>query len=130
MDSHLFRKAAYRLPALAGLAVLRFNTRGTESDGRCSEGEFDGGDNERFDVAAALDFVDYHDLPSPWLVGWSFGTDLALRHGGDPRLRRDPDVTAAALLRPTPTSTTGRIRGSRSPPSSPSSTTTCARRRP
>ena len=26
MDSHLFRKAAWRLPALAVLAVLRFNT--------------------------------------------------------------------------------------------------------
>src|SRR5437868_6679589 len=31
MDSHVFRKAAWRLPALAGLAVLRFNTRGTGS---------------------------------------------------------------------------------------------------
>ena len=31
MDSHLFRKAAWRLPALADLAVLRFNTRGTTS---------------------------------------------------------------------------------------------------
>ena len=28
MDSHLFRKASYRLPALADLAVVRFNTRG------------------------------------------------------------------------------------------------------
>lgn len=27
MDSHVFRKAAWRLPALADLAVLRFNTR-------------------------------------------------------------------------------------------------------
>ena len=31
MDSHVIRKASYRLPALADLAVLRFNTRGTES---------------------------------------------------------------------------------------------------
>ena len=31
MDSHVFRKAAWRLPALAGVAVLRFNTRGTSS---------------------------------------------------------------------------------------------------
>ena len=31
MDSHIIRKASYRLPALADLAVLRFNTRGTES---------------------------------------------------------------------------------------------------
>ncbi|HLV44768.1 MAG TPA: hypothetical protein VKY39_07410, partial [Aggregatilineales bacterium] len=28
MDSHILRKAAGRLPALADLAVLRFNTRG------------------------------------------------------------------------------------------------------
>lgn len=31
MDSHIIRKAAARLPALADLAVLRFNTRGTTS---------------------------------------------------------------------------------------------------
>ena len=31
MDSHVLRKAAARLPALADLAVLRFNTRGTSS---------------------------------------------------------------------------------------------------
>ena len=28
MDSHVLRKASWRLPALAGVAVLRFNTRG------------------------------------------------------------------------------------------------------
>ena len=32
MDSHIIRKASYRLPALADLAVVRFNTRGTASD--------------------------------------------------------------------------------------------------
>ncbi len=26
-------------------------------------------------------------LPNRWLVGWSFGADLALRHGPDPELR-------------------------------------------
>src|SRR5690625_3186338 len=31
MDSHIYKKAAYRLPALADIAVLRFNTRGTSS---------------------------------------------------------------------------------------------------
>src|SRR5919108_3009429 len=41
MDSHVFRKAAFRLPALAGVAVLRFNTRGTESVQGRSQGEFD-----------------------------------------------------------------------------------------
>jgi alpha/beta superfamily hydrolase len=87
MDSHLFRKAANRLPALASLAVLRFNTRGTSSDAGRSEGEFDAGDAEKYDVAAALDLVEFEDLPDPWLVGWSFGTDLALRYGCDPSVR-------------------------------------------
>jgi alpha/beta superfamily hydrolase len=94
MDSHLFRKAAYRLPALADLAVLRFNTRGTASEAGRSEGVFGNGDSERYDVAAALDLVEYRDLPSPWLVGWSFGTDLALRHGCD------PSVVGAVLIAP------------------------------
>jgi alpha/beta superfamily hydrolase len=94
MDSHLFRKAAYRLPALADLAVLRFNTRGTESEAGRSEGSFANGEGERFDVAAALELVEFRDLPSPWLVGWSFGTDLALRHGCD------PTVQGAVLIAP------------------------------
>ena len=52
MDSHVLRKASYRLPALAGLAVLRFNTRGTSSERGTSEGEFGDGVAERHDVAA------------------------------------------------------------------------------
>lgn len=87
MDSHLYRKAAWRLPALADLAVLRFNTRGTASEAGRSEGEFDGGAGERFDVAAALEYAEFHDLPNVWLVGWSFGTDLTLVHGLDPLVR-------------------------------------------
>jgi alpha/beta superfamily hydrolase len=94
MDSHLFRKAAWRLPALAGVAVLRFNTRGTESPQGKSEGGFDHGRGERFDVAAALDLVEFEDLPAPWLVGWSFGTELALLYGSD------PSVVGAVLLAP------------------------------
>jgi len=94
MDSHLFRKAANRLPALAHYAVLRFNTRCTVSDHGRSQGVFDNGEAERFDVAAALDLVEYEDLPPPWLVGWSFGTDLALRYGCD------PSVQGAVLISP------------------------------
>jgi uncharacterized protein len=94
MDSHLFRKAANRLPALADLAVLRFNTRGTASEAGQSEGEFDGGKAERYDVAAALDFVESRDLPKPWLIGWSFGTDLAVMYGCD------PSVVGAVLISP------------------------------
>jgi uncharacterized protein len=94
MDSHLLRKAAWRLPALAGIAVLRFNTRGTASDEGRSEGSFDNAVGERFDVAAAIEYADFADLPAPWLVGWSFGTDLILLHG------RDPIVRGAVLLSP------------------------------
>src|SRR3546814_6788197 len=50
MDSHILRKAAARLPALADLAVLRFNTRGTRSARGTSEGAFDEGRAERYDV--------------------------------------------------------------------------------
>ncbi len=81
MDSHILRKAAARLPALADLAVLRFNTRGTSSPRGRSEGAFDGGGAEALDVEAAMAFVRERGLPHPWLVGWSFGTELALKHG-------------------------------------------------
>ena len=47
MDSHIIRKAGARLPALADLAVLRFNTRGTASPRGTSQGAFDGGGAER-----------------------------------------------------------------------------------
>lgn len=94
MDSHILRKAAGRLPALADLAVLRFNTRGTASPRGTSEGSFDGGASEAFDVAAAVDFVRDRGLPRPWLVGWSFGTELALKYG------RDHDIEGVILLSP------------------------------
>jgi uncharacterized protein len=94
MDSHVLRKAAWRLPALADLAVLRFNTRGTECARGRSEGEFDGGDGERYDVAAAVEYAEFAELPHVWLVGWSFGTELALRYGAE------PSVAGIILLSP------------------------------
>ena len=94
MDSHVFRKAAFRLPALAGVAVLRFNTRGTASNQGTSDGTFDHAVGERYDVAAALEYAEFHDLPHIWVLGWSFGTDLALMHGCD------PVVEGAILLSP------------------------------
>jgi alpha/beta superfamily hydrolase len=87
MDSHVFRKAAFRLPALAGVAVLRFNTRGTTSLQGTSEGSFDEARGERHDVVAAIEYAEFHDLPGIWVVGWSFGTDLALMYAGDPAVR-------------------------------------------
>jgi len=100
MDSHLLRKMAWRLPALAGLAILRFNTRGTTSAAGTSQGTFDEGRSEGRDLAAAIKLVGHRQLPDPWLVGWSFGTDVVLRHGNV-----DP-VKGAILLSPPLRSTT------------------------
>ncbi len=94
MDSHLLRKAAWRLPALAELAVLRFNTRGTSSVRGTSGGRFSGGAAERYDVAAAIEYAEFAELPRIWLVGWSFGSELVLRYGCDPA------VAGAILLSP------------------------------
>ena len=83
MDSHVFRKAANRLPALANLAVLRFNTRGTSSPRGTSEGEFGQGITEQADFEAAISYALERNLPNLWLVGWSFGTELVLKYGFD-----------------------------------------------
>jgi alpha/beta superfamily hydrolase len=94
MDSHVLRKASYRLPALADLAVLRFNTRGTESERGKSEGEFGGGVTERLDVEAATAFAAQNGLPRLHLLGWSFGTELTLKWG------LLPQVEGGILLSP------------------------------
>jgi alpha/beta superfamily hydrolase len=94
MDSHIMRKASYRLPALADLAVLRFNTRGTASDHGTSDGEFGAGEAERYDLAAAVEYCLAAGLPRLSLLGWSFGTDLALRWGNV------PEIEGAILLSP------------------------------
>ena len=81
MDSHIIRKAAARLPALADIAVLRFNFRGVTSPRGTSGGSFGDGVDERFDLEAAVRFVVGRGLPHPWIVGWSFGTEVALKWG-------------------------------------------------
>lgn len=101
MDSHVFRKAAWRLPALADIAVVRFNTRGTASAAGTSEGHFDHARGEGLDLAAAVAWArgempmpNLGVSPDPWLVGWSFGTDVILKHG------LLPGVQGAVLLSP------------------------------
>jgi hypothetical protein len=96
MDSHIYRKAAYRLPALADLAVLRFNTRGTESERGRSDGEFGGGETERYDVEAAVAYAVAAGLPHVYLLGWSFGTEIALKWGLD----AEAGIAGAILLSP------------------------------
>ncbi|WP_439565897.1 alpha/beta hydrolase [Microcella sp.] len=94
MDSHIIRKAAARLPALADIAVLRFNFRGVSSPRGTSEGSFGHGDDERFDLDAAMAAVAERGLPDPWLLGWSFGTEVALKHG------LEHPIVGAILLSP------------------------------
>ena len=86
MDSHVYKKAANRLPAMAAITVVRFNTRGTSSEAGSSTGQFDNGKSEHFDVEAMLRYCfDTLKLENVWVTGWSFGTDLALQHAKDPR---------------------------------------------
>ena len=86
MDSHLYKKAANRLPAMSNITVVRFNTRGTTSEAGSSTGHFDNGIAERLDVEAMLSYCfDTLHLENLWVIGWSFGTDLALQHAKDSR---------------------------------------------
>ncbi len=94
MDSHIIRKAAARLPALADVAVLRFNFRGVTSPRGTSQGTYGEGIDERHDLAAAMRFVRERGLPAPWLLGWSFGTEVTLKYG------RQHPVVGAILLSP------------------------------
>lgn len=88
MDSHIFKKAANRLPEMAGITVIRFNTRGTSSDAGTSTGSYDNGDSEKYDVEAMIKYCyDELKIKELWICGWSFGTDLALRHAHDSHVR-------------------------------------------
>jgi alpha/beta superfamily hydrolase len=64
----------------AGCAVLRFNFRGVGA----SEGAFTGGEGEKADCKAALDYMHarYPDLHL-WSAGFSFGSWIALETGAD-----------------------------------------------
>ena len=83
MHNKVVYNAAKSLDAL-GLAVLRFNFRGTGK----SEGKHDKGIGERDDVRTALDFLAAEFPKVPLLVaGFSFGCWVGLRVGcEDPRV--------------------------------------------
>ena len=88
MDSHIYKKAANRLPAMAGIQIIRFNTRGTQSELGKSEGEYDHGKSERLDVLAAVEYC-FEQLKTNnlYVIGWSFGTELALQYARDKRIK-------------------------------------------
>ena len=88
MDSHIYKKAANRLPAMAGVQIIRFNTRGSKSKAGKSEGEYDHGKSEKLDVLAALDYCfDQLKIKELYVIGWSFGTELALQYARDERIK-------------------------------------------
>ena len=88
MDSHIYKKAANRLPAMAGIEVIRFNTRGTKSEAGQSQGEYDHGKSEKLDVLAAIDYCfDQLKVKDLYVIGWSFGTELALQYARDKRIK-------------------------------------------
>ncbi len=88
MDSHILKKAANRLPEMAGLEIIRFNTRGTTSEAGTSDGIFGEGITEKNDVEAAINYC-FNEVAVEklWVLGWSFGTDLALKYARDPRIQ-------------------------------------------
>ncbi len=88
MDSHIYKKAANRLPEMAGIEIIRFNTRGTTSDRGTSEGEYGDGISEALDVIASINYC-FEDLGvrNLWIMGWSFGTEIALKYAKDARIR-------------------------------------------
>ena len=88
MDSHIYKKAANRLPFMAGIQVIRFNTRGTKSEAGQSEGEYDHGKSEKLDVLAAIDYCfDQLKVKDLYVIGWSFGTELAFKYARDSRIK-------------------------------------------
>jgi alpha/beta superfamily hydrolase len=96
MDSHIYKKAANRLPAMAGVTVVRFNTRGTSSEAGTSTGSYDNGRAEKYDVEAMIAYCfETLGIKELWVIGWSFGTSIAISHA------RDPRVKGLILLSPT-----------------------------
>ena len=88
MDSHIYKKAANRLPAMAGIQIIRFNTRGSASEAGKSQGEYDHGKGEKLDVLAAIDYCfEQLKVTDLYVIGWSFGTELALQYARDKRIK-------------------------------------------
>ncbi len=98
MDSHIIRKAAARLPALAQLAVLRFNFRGVTLAARhLARASSATAVDEEHDLAAAMD-VRRRARPAA-----SVAARLVVRNRGRAQVRpaasdrgRDPALAAAA----------------------------------
>jgi hypothetical protein len=81
---------------MAGVTVVRFNTRGTSSEAGTSTGSYDNGRAEKYDVEAMIAYCfDTLSIKELWVIGWSFGTSIAISHA------RDVRVKGLILLSPT-----------------------------
>jgi uncharacterized protein len=90
--------ALYRALPAAGIAALRFNFRGVGG----SQGEHDGGDAERLDLAAAIELAAQFTGDGPLVaVGYSFGANVALQVV-DPRLSGWCVVAPPIAMAPSP----------------------------
>lgn len=88
MDSHIYKKASNRLPEMAGITVIRFNTRGTTSEAGSSTGTYDNGRAEKYDAEAMIKYCfETLLIKELWIVGWSFGTSIAISHARDSRIK-------------------------------------------
>ncbi|ESR25089.1 alpha/beta hydrolase [Lutibaculum baratangense] len=94
MNNQIVYRLFY-LFAERGFAVLRFNFRGV---GR-SQGEFDHGQGELSDAAAALDWVQSFnpDSRACWIAGFSFGSWIGMQ-----LLMRRPEVEGFISIAPQP----------------------------
>ncbi len=83
----------YQTFARRGFSVLRFNFRGV---GR-SQGEFDRGEGELSDAAAALDWLQLYNegAASCWIAGFSFGAWIGMQ-----LLMRRPEIDGFISLAP------------------------------
>jgi alpha/beta superfamily hydrolase len=80
--------------AQRGVVALRFNFRG----GGRSQGAYAEGGGEMADVAGALDFLESQGRVESgrlYLVGYSFGAGVGLRHA-----ENDPRIAAVAVVAP------------------------------
>ena len=132
MDSHVLLKASQRLPALAGVAVLRFNLRGVSSPrGTSARGPSTPATPSGTTSPRRWPSSRTTACPAVTVLGWSFGTDLALRHARDPLVAAaGPAVARRCGSPPRRTCAGGPPTAARSRRWSPSTTTTCARPRP
>jgi hypothetical protein len=128
MDSHILRKAAApacpRRPRRPALQHARHDIAPRHERGRLRRRTRRGvrrrrGDGVRRERA----------LPHPWLVGWSFGTELALKYGRDHDDRRRHPARRRCIARRRKRSPRGRGRPPHGRRRARSSTTTCARPR-